>query len=130
MVTADSQTKANHHFKFRALGAVTTQFHGSFVARIIPEWNRLRAAAADAVSPTYIVPLEIERTTGQFLAVWSVGGAVHVYPLRDTQFAIIRQPAKGGSAEYKTRQDKIYGLRAFLYAHLIVLTCPSIRPLY
>ena len=26
--------------------------HGSFVARTIPEWNRLPAAAADAVYPT------------------------------------------------------------------------------
>ena len=40
------------HFKFRAMGAVTAQLHGSFVARTIPEWNRLPAAAADAVSPT------------------------------------------------------------------------------
>ena len=36
----------------RAMGAVTAQLHGSFVARTIPEWNRLPAAAADAVSPT------------------------------------------------------------------------------
>ena len=52
MVAADGRTKANHHFKFRAMGAVTAQLHGSFVARTIPEWNRLPAAAADAVSPT------------------------------------------------------------------------------
>ena len=51
MVAADRRTKANHHFKFRAMGAVTAQLHGSFVARTIPEWNRLPAAAADAVSP-------------------------------------------------------------------------------
>ena len=49
LVAADSRTKANHHFKFRAMGAVTAQLHGLFV---IPEWNRLPAAAADAVSPT------------------------------------------------------------------------------
>ena len=52
MVVADGRTKANHHFKFRAMGAVTAQLHGSFVARTIPEWNRLPAAAADAVSST------------------------------------------------------------------------------
>ena len=52
MVAADGRTKANHHFKFRAMGAVTAQLHGSFVARTIPEWNRLPVAAADAVSPT------------------------------------------------------------------------------
>ena len=52
MVAADGRTKANHHFKFRAMGAVAAQLHGSFVARTIPEWNRLPAAAADAVSPT------------------------------------------------------------------------------
>ena len=52
MLAADGRIKANHHFKFRAIGAVTAQLHGSFVARTIPEWNRLPAAAADAVSPT------------------------------------------------------------------------------
>ena len=52
MVAADGRTKANHNFKFRAMGAVTAQLHGSFVARTISEWNRLPAAAAEAVSPT------------------------------------------------------------------------------
>ena len=37
MVAADGRTKANHHFKCRAMGAVTAQLHGSFVARTIPE---------------------------------------------------------------------------------------------
>ena len=36
MVEADGRTKANNHFKFRAIGAVTAQLHGSFVARTIP----------------------------------------------------------------------------------------------
>ena len=45
-------TFSRSNFKFRAMGAVTAQLHGSFVARTIPEWNRLPAAAADAVSPT------------------------------------------------------------------------------
>ena len=52
MVAADGRTKGNHHFKFRAMGAVTAQLHGSFVARTIPAWNRLPAAAADAVTST------------------------------------------------------------------------------
>ena len=39
MVAADGRTKANHRFTFRAIGAVTAQLHGSFVARTIPEWN-------------------------------------------------------------------------------------------
>ena len=52
MVAADGRTKANHQFKFRAIGAVTAQLHGSFVARTIPEWNILPAAAAGAASPT------------------------------------------------------------------------------
>ena len=52
MVAADGRTKANHQFKFRAIGAVTAQLHGSFVASTIPEWNKLPAAAADAASPT------------------------------------------------------------------------------
>ena len=49
MVAGDGRTKANHHFKFRAMGAVTAQLHGSFDARTIPEWSRL---PADALSPT------------------------------------------------------------------------------
>ena len=52
IMAGDGRTKANHHFKFRAMGAVTAQLHGSFVVRTIPERNRLPAAAADAVSPT------------------------------------------------------------------------------
>ena len=32
MVAADGRTKANHHFKFRAMGAVTAQLHGSTTA--------------------------------------------------------------------------------------------------
>ena len=52
MVAADGRTKANHQFKFRAIGAVTAQLHGSFVARTSPGWNRLPAAAADASSTT------------------------------------------------------------------------------
>ena len=51
IVAADGRTRVNHNFKFRAMGAVTAQLHGSFVARTIPECNRLPAAAADAVSP-------------------------------------------------------------------------------
>ena len=45
MVAADGRTKADHPFKFRAIGAVTAQLQGSFIARTIP-------AAADAASPT------------------------------------------------------------------------------
>ena len=52
MVAVDGRTKANHHFKCPAIGAVTAQLHRSFVARTIPEWNRLPAAAADAASLT------------------------------------------------------------------------------
>ena len=52
MVAADGRTKATHHFTFQAIGAVTAQLHGSFVARTVPEWNRLPAAAADAAPPT------------------------------------------------------------------------------
>ena len=56
MVAADGRTKANHQFKFRAIGAVTAQLHGSFVPCTIPEWNRLPAAAADAASVTPMDP--------------------------------------------------------------------------
>ena len=52
MVVGEGRNRANHSFKFRTigLGAVTAQLHGSFVARTVPEWNRLPAAAADAAS--------------------------------------------------------------------------------
>ena len=65
MVAADGRTKANHHFKFRAMGAVTAQLRGSFVARTIPEWNRLPAAADDAVSPT-LFHLRLNATPANF----------------------------------------------------------------
>ena len=52
MVEADGLTKANHRFKFRAIGPIRAQLHGSFVDRTIAEWKRLPADAADAVSPT------------------------------------------------------------------------------
>ena len=84
MVAADGRTKANHNFKFRATGAVKAQLHGSFVARTIPEWNRLSAAAADAVSPALF-----------HSRLNAIAGAVYIYPLRDTPLTVIRQPAKG-----------------------------------
>ena len=64
MVVGEGRNRANHSFKFRTigLGAVTAQLHGPFVARTVPEWNRLPAAAADAASPT------IGCSTGQLLA--------------------------------------------------------------
>ena len=52
MVAGEGRKKANHNFKCRAIGTFTAQLHGSFVARTIPEWNRLPATAADAASPT------------------------------------------------------------------------------
>ena len=78
MVAADGRTKANHQFKFRAIGAVTARLHGSFVARTIPEWNRLpaaAAAAADAASPTsFHSKLDaLPANFWQHLAVWALG---------------------------------------------------------
>ena len=46
MVAADGRTKANHHFKFRAMGAVTAQLHGSFVARTIPEFEPIASCCS------------------------------------------------------------------------------------
>ena len=101
MVAADGRTKANHHFKFRAMGAVTAQLHGSFVARTIPEWNRLPAAAADAVSPT-----SFQSKLNTLPAVWSrrrrlsILCAIRRWPSFDSRQKAVLQ------SNNKTRQDK------------------------
>ena len=105
MVEADGRTKANHHFKCRGIGAVTEQLHGSIVARTIPKWNRLPAAAADAVSPTSFHS-QLDALPANF---WPRGvyAELSIYPMRDTPLAVIRQLTLGGFAEYHTRQDNI-----------------------
>ena len=46
--------------------------------------------------------------TGQFLAVWSVGGAIYIYPLRDTPLAVIRQPSNAVLQSMPTNKTRQY----------------------
>ena len=109
MVAADGRTKANYHIKFRAMGAVTAQLRGSFVARTIPEWSSW-------CSISNIVPLEIECTTGQLLAVWSVGGVVY---LSSARYAVGRHSTAGKMrfCRVPTRQDKT--IRHYWFVHTL-----------
>ena len=56
-------------------------------------------------SLTNFVPLEGGCPTGQPLAVWALGWAVCISPLRDTPLAATRQLTLGGYAEQPTRPD-------------------------
>lgn len=51
LVAADNRTRANHRFKFRAVGASTTSLRHSFAARTVSEWNNLPASAVDQETP-------------------------------------------------------------------------------
>jgi len=41
LVAADNRTKANHQFKFRAIGASSSGLRSSFAARTVGDWNQL-----------------------------------------------------------------------------------------
>jgi hypothetical protein len=43
LVEADGRTRANHKYKFRAIGAHTSAFKYSFAVRTVADWNRLPA---------------------------------------------------------------------------------------
>ena len=43
LVAADNRTRANHRFKFRAIGASSSGLHSSFAARTVGDWNQLPA---------------------------------------------------------------------------------------
>ena len=47
---ADGRTRAAHKHKFRERGSRKDQLKHSFVVRTVPEWNRLPASVAEAVS--------------------------------------------------------------------------------
>ena len=121
MVAADGRTKANDHFKCRAMGAVTAQLHGSCVARTIPGWNRLPAAAADQCSISNIVPLEIECTTGQLLAVWSARYAVGRHSTAGKR-RFCRVPTRQNNRQTSRR---VHG--CIFYSVIIILCLPYIH---
>ena len=43
LVAADNRTRANHRFKFRAIGASSSGFRNSFATRTVGDWNQLPA---------------------------------------------------------------------------------------
>ena len=51
LVAADNRTRANHRFKFRALGASTSGLRNSFAVRTIGDWNQLPAVVVEQVTP-------------------------------------------------------------------------------
>jgi len=51
LVTADNRTRANHIYKFRAIGASSTGLHYSFAVRTVSDWNQLPAAVVEQENP-------------------------------------------------------------------------------
>ena len=51
LVAADNRTKANHRFKFRAIGASSSGLCSSFAARTVGDWNQLPAVVVEQKSP-------------------------------------------------------------------------------
>ena len=49
LVAADNRTRANHRYKFRAIGA--SGLRSSFAARTVGDWNQLPAVAIEQESP-------------------------------------------------------------------------------
>ena len=43
LVAADNRTRANHRYKFRAIGASSTGLRYSFAVRTVSDWNQLPA---------------------------------------------------------------------------------------
>jgi len=52
LVAADNRTRANHRFKFKAIGASSSGLRSSFAARTIGDWNQLPAVVVEQESPT------------------------------------------------------------------------------
>ena len=50
-MAADNRTKANHLFKFRAIGTSLSGLRSSFAARTVGDWNQLPAVAIEQESP-------------------------------------------------------------------------------
>ena len=50
-VAVDNRTRANHRFKFRAIGASSSGLCSSFAARTVGDWNQLPAVAVEQENP-------------------------------------------------------------------------------
>jgi len=50
LVAADNRTRANHRFKFRAVGASSSGLRSSFAARTVGDWNQLPAVVVEQES--------------------------------------------------------------------------------
>ena len=51
LVAADKKTRANHRFKFKAIGASSSGLRSSFAARTVGDWNQLPAVVVEQESP-------------------------------------------------------------------------------
>ena len=51
LVAADNRTRANHRFKFRAIGASSSGLRNSFATKTVGEWNQLPAVVVEQESP-------------------------------------------------------------------------------
>ena len=51
LVSADNRTRANHRYKFRAIGASSTGLRYSFAVRTVNDWNQLPAVVVEQENP-------------------------------------------------------------------------------
>ena len=51
LVAADNRTRANHRYKFRAIGASSTGLRYSFAVRTVSVWNQLPAVVVEQENP-------------------------------------------------------------------------------
>ena len=51
LVAADNRTRANHRYKFRAIGASSTGLRYSFAVRTVSDWNQLPAVDVEQENP-------------------------------------------------------------------------------
>ena len=51
LVAADNRTRANHRYKFRAIGASSTGMRVSFAVRTVNDWNQLPAVVVEQETP-------------------------------------------------------------------------------
>jgi len=51
LVAADNRTRANHRYKFRAIGASSTGLRYSFAVRTVSDWNQLPAVGVEQENP-------------------------------------------------------------------------------
>ena len=51
LVAAEHRTRANHRYKFKAIGASSTGLHYSFAVRTVSDWNQLPAIVVKQETP-------------------------------------------------------------------------------